>query len=304
MYLLKLFFTIFKYFENSLPMFSSPSYGDSSTRLAFPNLKWNEITARLIFKSIVPFLTNTEDLISVTINQSKLNEEALIAVAHFKDIKTAEAIYIALDGVEIENTGCYFDPRFLHRETGEKISECTQEPEDIVACDVFEEEDMDRKNKIMSLFDEEDEEFNSDIINELVEMSNDENNKKDRNTVLENVEVVTSEMCDSSNSSNDKPKNKKQKILEHISELKNNENTKKNKESNTKQKISKFKKDKIKKNLGCDEKNFELNLDDERFKRVFIDEEFKVDVTHNLYKNNPSVKKVMREKRKRQCENE
>lgn len=168
-----------------------------------------------------------------------------------------------LNNVEIENSGNYLDPHFLHREVGEKISECKKEPDNILKSDVWDEEDMDRRNVIMNLFDEEDENMDSDIVNELVDVSEDMDND-----ALKFDECLDEDMIITKN-------------------------------TNKEMRVNGKKKNKSKDAGAGGKEEFKLDLEDERFRRVFEDEEFKIDVTHNLYKNNKSVKEIVREKRRR-----
>jgi hypothetical protein len=180
------------------------SYGGSSSRLAILNLDWEMVNARELFRTMESFLPEGGSVFSLTIYKSKEGKACLekeeregpqlhprdsseksmkiairkyilqrmrwfYAVAQFDSPGTAEAIYKAVDGAEIDQTKNYVDLRFvpegyaIEDEASEQATEGGAPNEKILSASVYHsnvslrwEEDVKRISYLRSLFLEED----------------------------------------------------------------------------------------------------------------------------------------------------
>ncbi|KAM0685808.1 hypothetical protein COBT_002977 [Conglomerata obtusa] len=272
----------------------------------------------------------------------------LIAFAYFTDVSEAENVYNCLDGLEIENTGNYFDLRFVENyEVCDLVEICSKDEEYEPVYKRSKEDDIEWEHDIMregyidSLFLKD--EIDSDLVNNLIDLSGEENDIQSYESI-NNVDKTIPDIKNKSNKNKfDEHNLKKSKNLNVNENVKNNnllleendDNYKKNKTEDIRNKVDKnnevpnkkenrknnkdieeneTKKDEKekyrKKNKKAskfdleqfveekDDNNFNINLNDERFKDVLKDEDFNIDVTHHLYKNSESLKKIMKEKRK------
>jgi hypothetical protein len=286
---------------------SSAAAGDTQKRIACLEMNWNVLSVKEIFDIFSSFLHHSSPvcvkLCKTELGRNKLGDDNVytnceksdigkyyFAIAEFEDEQDAVCVYKACDGIEYENSGSFFDLRFVSEKfvvrnvcdefpstsASAKRKQNVEHTANGIECDYS---DSESAEELKMLF--EDDEIDYEKVAKLIEMSDDEedaikpdyhNQKEDSN------ENSLPEDEDDFNSIYAKSKKKKTFAV---------------KEPEKKQVV-------IPKADQEDEcSGFVFDPLDTRFGALFEDASFSIDPTHPEYTKKGNLKEIVNEKRKR-----
>ncbi|KAM0671900.1 hypothetical protein CWI42_040370 [Ordospora colligata] len=280
-------------------------------RIACLEMNWKILSVKNIFYAFSSFLHHSSP-VCVKLCKTELGRNVLgdddvytngdntdirkyyFAIIEFKDVQDAICVYKACDGIEYENSGTFFDLRFISEKfvvrnvcdefpsTG--TGGCAKRRLNAVytangmECDYL---DSESTEEMKMLF--EDNEIDYEKVSMLIEMSEDEEDEIKRDNYIQKEESNDDELLedeDDFNSIYTKSKSKKKKISVA-------------KEPGKKQVLI------PKANQDDECTGFVFDPLDERFEALFKDDNFSIDPTHPEYKKKGGLKEIVNEKRKR-----
>ncbi|EOB12439.1 hypothetical protein NBO_443g0002 [Nosema bombycis CQ1] len=264
--------------------------GEATNALVFLNMNWNVIDANDIFKLCEDIVT-LEKIKTVKICKTKAGERtneigackdlkeyqsktlqilksSFVALVVFDSVQPAIKIYNELDSTELENSGMFFDIRFVDENI--KTGEVTQT---VTSCEGFVEKDYNKfkieetpaENKRGKLLEKlfTSKNTNEKLLNELISISDNEE---------ENEDIIE----------------KKKLLFEEVEKEKDE---------------VKIEIDKPVKEVTTQEKksasSHVFDPLDSRFSMLYTDSDFTIDPTHPEYQKNNKLKDIMKEKRRR-----
>ncbi|KAF9762766.1 Pre-rRNA-processing protein esf1 [Nosema granulosis] len=257
-------------------------FGEPTQTVAFLNMNWNVVDASDIYK-LCEDVVGSENIKEVKIVKTKFGEkqrdigkfkdekefktgkleiikQSYAALVSFSTKETALKVYSELDSTELENSGMFFDLRFVDSniKTGE-IVEQVESGENFVEKDYnkfeMEESKEEKQRKILleKLFNSKS--TDRGLLNQLISVSDNEDDAIEDETL-----EVKKKMLFEGDKKEEKPVKKEDKPKDNA---------------------------------------FVFDHLDPRFAQLYTDGDFTIDPTHPEYQKNNKLKNIINEKRKR-----